>query len=246
MHNSGDAHVSRQIEEQGIWEPFEGELFRQLLRPGDRCLDIGANIGYFSVLAAECVGEEGEVFSFEPEPANAALLRENIALNGLQDRCYIEELALADSSGEASLYLSDDNFGDHQLQADTARQQVTIKLLPGDDFFRSHPGPARLVKIDTQGSEHRVVRGLLQYLRDCGADLHILIELTPYSLRMAGSIGAALIGSLQSLGLPFFIVDHIEHQLVACTATELMEWCNNVDDCPGDQGFMNILVGHGP
>jgi hypothetical protein len=62
-------------------------------------------------------------------------------------------------------------------------------------------------------------------------------------LRQAGSTGRELIGLLDTLGLPFWIVDHVEHRLVASSAGELAGWCDDVDAVAGDAGFMNILVG---
>ena len=73
-----------------------------------------------------------------------------------------------------------------------------------------------------------------------------MVELTPFSLRAAGSSGAELVRLLGQLQLPFYIIDHIEHQLVASDQQELELWCNNVDAYPEDQGFMNILVGEAP
>ncbi len=82
VHSATDLHISRQIREQGIWEPYESSLVQQYLQPGDVFLDAGANIGYFTVLAAASVGAHGHVYAFEPEPRNFQLLRYNVELNG--------------------------------------------------------------------------------------------------------------------------------------------------------------------
>jgi FkbM family methyltransferase len=244
VHQSADVHISTQIRETGIWEPFETELFRRILSPGDVCIDVGANIGYFSVLAGHCVGESGQVFAFEPEPANAELLQRNIKLNRMQQRCLVEVAGLADQTGEAALYLHPNNLGDHQLYVSNPQvNSVAVRLLRGDDYFADRPAPVRLVKIDTQGAEYQVVKGLMALLRTSGSNLRLMVELTPFSLRAAGNSGAQLVELLAQLNLPFHIIDHIEHELVASSEQELVRWCNNVDDYPDDQGFMNILVG---
>jgi hypothetical protein len=72
---------------------------------------------------------------------------------------------------------------------------------------------------------------------------HIILELTPLSLRQAGASGRQLIELVATLGQPLWIIDHIEHRLVASTAAELALWCDHVDAVAGDAGFMNILVG---
>ena len=88
VHGPQDLHVSAAIRTHGIWEAFETSLFLSLLRAGDVCLDVGANIGYYSVLAATKVGEDGAVFAFEPESNNVALLSANLALNQCRNVCW--------------------------------------------------------------------------------------------------------------------------------------------------------------
>ena len=100
-----------------------------------------------------------------------------------------------------------------------------------------------LLKVDTQGSEYGVIQGLMPLLKNLSNPARIIIELTPLSLRQCGSSGRALIELLAQLGQPLWIIDHIEHRTVASSAAELAQWCDNVDAVPGDEGFMNIMVG---
>ena len=242
VHARGDIHISTRIREEGIWEPFETELLRRVLKPGDCFLDAGANIGYFTVVGAACVGATGRVFAFEPEPRNFALLETNIALNALQDRVRAIGAGLSDHCGEARLYLHPDNLGDHQLHAgQVERETVTVPLVIGAELLEERC--LDLVKIDTQGAEHEVVKGLMPALLKSGEGLKMIVELTPSALRRAGSNGAALIDCLETLQLPFAIVDHIEHRLVPIDARDLRQWCTNLDAYPEDEGFMNIFLG---
>lgn len=243
VHEQTDIHVSRQIRERGIWEAFETELVLRLLERGQCCLDVGANIGYYSVLAAHLVGPQGRVVAFEPEPDNFALLQANIELNGLGQATAVAA-ALADTPGFAHLHLNLENRGDHQLYPqDEDRDSVAVELLNGTDYLVEHGLQPDLVKIDTQGAEYAVVAGLMPLLQMRAAPLHLIVELTPAALRAAASSGRELVELLASLQLPFHIIDHIEHRLVATSAAELALWCDNVDAVAGDQGFMNILVG---
>lgn len=243
VHSATDVHISRQIREQGIWEPYESSLVQRYLKPGDVFLDAGANIGYFSVLAAACVGEGGHVYAFEPEPRNFRLLQANVELNGFGDRVTSMQVALTDQSGQAPLYLHPENLGDHQLYAgDSGREAVMVEMLTGAQVFSDLDVRLGLVKIDTQGAEQAVVEGLLPLLQESGPGLRMLIELTPYSLRQAGTTGSDFLELLASLQLPFYIVDHIEHRLAAVSVEELQQWCANVDRCVEDEGFMNILL----
>src|SRR3989344_6832323 len=69
----------------GEYEPFETNLFQQLIKTGDCVLDIGAHIGYYTLLASGLVGKKGKVFSFEPDPNNLVLLRKNVMVNELSN-----------------------------------------------------------------------------------------------------------------------------------------------------------------
>ena len=100
-----------------------------------------------------------------------------------------------------------------------------------------------LLKVDVQGAEYAVMAGLLPLLRELPHPPRIILELTPLSLRQAGSSGRALLELLATLELPSWIIDHIEHRLVACSCDELARWCDDVDAVAGDAGFMNILLG---
>ncbi|MAT93077.1 MAG: methyltransferase FkbM [Halioglobus sp.] len=248
IHGAHDRHVSRRIREQGIWEPYETELVCALLSPGDVFVDVGANIGYFTLLAAALVGETGRVFAFEPDPDNYKLLRASLARNGLEAGVEAVQGALSDADSSGALFLSEDNLGDHQVYAvpQETRQSVPINLYDGGAWLAARTGRVDLVKVDTQGAEYRVMTGLLPWLRSLDPLPRILVELTPLSLRQAGSSGRALVELLGSTGQPLWIVDHIEHRLVASDVEALATWCDNVDAWEGDQGFMNILVGAAP
>ena len=247
VHGRDDRYVSRRIREEGVWEPYETQLMLQLLSPGDVFVDVGANVGYFSVVAAQVVGPGGRVYAFEPDPANFELLRINAGLNGLSSSIEALAGALSDEDGSGSLFLSHDNFGDHQIFGTGGqRPEVAITLYDGSAYLSGRTRRIDLLKVDTQGSEFRVMAGLMPLLRKLESAPCILIELTPWSLRQGGASGRQLIELLAQLALPMWIVDHVEHRVVASEAEALATWCDNVDSCEGDQGFMNILVGHLP
>jgi FkbM family methyltransferase len=244
VHGAQDKYVSRQIREQGIWEPYETSLVLKLLGPGSVFVDVGANLGYFSLIAASLVGDTGKVVAFEPDPVNFELLNASIDLNHFGARIQSVEAGLSDQACEGRLYLSEDNMGDHQIYAGEGdRESLPIALLNGTAFLAPLVSQVDLLKVDTQGSEFQVMAGLMPLLKNQQKPLRIIIELTPFSLTESGASGRKLIALLALLDLPFWIIDHIEHQLAETTAEELAKWCDNVDASVGDQGFMNILVG---
>jgi FkbM family methyltransferase len=247
VHGEQDRHVSRRIREQGIWEPYETSLLLQLLGPGGVMVDVGANIGYFTVIAASVVGAGGSVFAFEPDTENFRLLQENLRLNQCERTVTAVEAGLAAHNGAGELFLSEDNAGDHQVfDAGDERRSRPVRLLNGSDWLDGKVRSIDMLKVDVQGAEYDVMAGLMPLLRSLPRLPHILLELTPLSLRQAGSSGRLLVELLAELGQPLWIVDHIAHRLQACPASELAQWCDDVDAVTGDAGFMNILAGTMP
>jgi FkbM family methyltransferase len=243
LHDQRDQHVSKDIAENGIWETYETQLILERLKPGISFVDVGANIGYYTLIAADQVGPSGFVAAFEPDPENFLLLEKNLAEN---DFCFVESVnaGLSDIQREGSLFLSNSNFGDHQIyDAGDGRNSRTIRLLNGSDYLLDKVNKIDLLKIDTQGAESQVIAGLLPLLHHSAKALTIIIEFWPYGLRQSGSSAHQLVDMLMTLDLPVRIIDHVGHQLVDCSEQQLRDWVDMVDAVPDDQGFMNIMLG---
>ena len=145
---------------------------RQRLRPGDAFLDIGANIGYYSLLAAQLVGARGTVVSFEPEPGAFESLSRSVAANGLS-QVSSRNLALSNRQGALTLYRARDTA--HSLIATTEmdpefRGKVDVVDVTTLDVVSvltpDFPVDAvRAIKIDVEGEEARVAEGMLGYLQ---------------------------------------------------------------------------------
>lgn len=176
----------------GEYEPGNTALMRRLLRPKDVVVDIGANVGIFTCLFAKCVGPQGTVHAFEPEARNAERLRANLALNGF-DWVRVHEAALGARAGRQAIYLCDENRGDHTLIPQAGRPTAEIEVETFDAFAQRELGEqsVRLVKMDVQGYEARVLEGMTESLRT-GRVKTILAEFTPSRAREAGDDPANL------------------------------------------------------
>jgi len=157
------------------YEPQVADALERLVRPGWTCLDVGAHVGYFTLLLARLVGEQGKVLAFEAAPENARLLARNVRLNKLERRVMVENLAVADGPGELALYAArsggstewtlDAAFAGREDLVPTPRQAVPVQAVALDDYF---PAGARveLVKMDIEGGEARALPGMRRLLRD--------------------------------------------------------------------------------
>ena len=107
QHSKGDCD---ELPFTNSYEKEQTILFRKLVDEGMNVVDIGANIGYYTLLAAELVGEKGKVFAFEPEPSNYDLLLRNVEINGYKNVTVVRK-AVSNETGESSLFLSQKGFG---------------------------------------------------------------------------------------------------------------------------------------
>ena len=180
-----DDLIGRVIAISGVWEPNVTAQFAPALAPGDVCIDVGAHIGYYTLLAARAVGPGGHVYAVEPSPANYRALRRNIALNGLDNVTALEAAAGAET-GSATLYDGPaHNSGMATLNAALAAKSATpldetsvevvpvASLVPEADWDR-----VRVIKIDVEWDELDVVSGL-QPIFDRGQPLSVFLEWTP-------------------------------------------------------------------
>lgn len=153
-------------------------VFRKLLRPGDVIVDGGANLGFLSLVAWQCVGPSGKVYSFEPQPAVLKLLMENIKLNHA-DNIVVVPKALWHEVGTARLY---EFAGAHHDLSSLAKRvdkrvgrAITVETLRMDDVVHE---PVRLYKLDIEGAEWSAMRGSQRILFS-NPPPHVLIELNP-------------------------------------------------------------------
>jgi len=169
----------RSISETG--EPEVFQALKALVKPGHLILDIGANVGVYSLLMARWVGEAGRVIAFEPAPESAAALKQHLALNRLSDRVEVVESAIADRSGQTEFFAATYNgensmnpaFGSRVVSA----RKVTVPVTTIDDFCAHHQIAPDLIKIDIEGYEFHAVRGALRTLAEHHPN--IVMELHP-------------------------------------------------------------------
>ncbi len=184
----------------GCYYDVEGTaVVAQLVRSGDLFVDVGANVGFMSLLAARQVGPTGRVVSFEPNPRLVERLRHAARANGLE-HMQIEACALGDAPGEARLDLSNHSGTASLRQA--SRDGVTVPVRLGDEALLPHldalPDAPLFVKVDVEGFEHRVLKGLARTL--ARRDAALLVEVTDRWLHEAGTSAVALLDELAALG----------------------------------------------
>lgn len=203
----GDHYVSRGCLVDG-YEPAETHFVKAVLRQGDVFVDVGANIGWFTLVASVAVGETGAVHAFEPRGETVAHLMETVALNELEDQVTVYSFGLADREADGTLvWVTDtDNPGGSTvwsgpLAANMEGQPIALRPLDALGLDRIDA-----LKVDVEGAELRVLRGARKTLERCRP--YILSELSPEMLQRGSGVPVeAYFAFLDELGYRCFIVD---------------------------------------
>ncbi|HYF26112.1 MAG TPA: FkbM family methyltransferase [Baekduia sp.] len=186
----------------GVWEPHISRWVHDFLREGDVVVDIGANVGWFSLLCARRVGPRGRVVAFEPVPSIVEALQRNLALNdiGWVD---VHACVAGDEPGTAEIFRgTGDNLGlsSTEAAAGAASEGVVARVRGADVVPAELWSRVRLVKADTEGDELRALRGLEPLLRAMPAGAAALVEVTPDELRRRGQTAQEIVDLLRGAG----------------------------------------------
>ncbi|WP_406343274.1 FkbM family methyltransferase [Streptomyces sp. NBC_00648] len=195
--------IQRYLYMYGIWEPHMTRWLQRRLRPGDTFIDVGSNIGYYGVLASRLVGETGRVVTVEASPTFHRRVLRHAKLNRC-DNIRAVNSAVSDRSQMLKFILaSSRNMG--------ATSSVPYEG-PAESTFEveAHPLPeilapteianARVIKIDVEGAEGAVVRGLAPMLGKLRPDAEITVEVTPQRMQQLGDDVAELLATMQEHG----------------------------------------------
>jgi FkbM family methyltransferase len=194
------------------FEPDVADVLVRVLRAGDVAVDVGANVGYLTTLAAMLVGPTGQVFAFEPGPENLARLRANLALNDCTNVTVVEK-AVTNQMGDVEFFINSDDSGGNALW-DPAQYPGNEKCLatpirltvPGttlDVELEQLRVAPKVIKIDTEGAEQKVLEGMRGLLASLEPRF-IIAELHDFGLAKLGCSQQSLRGFIEGLGYSTF------------------------------------------
>lgn len=230
---SDENGVSASLLLEGSYEKEETQLIKGLLKRDMVFVDIGANIGYYSLLASKSCKV---IYSFEPDPRNFLMLMKNIRLNNYTN-IYLFNKAVLDNNNPISFYMDSKNFGGSSF-AETNPEEVggkiSIKPIRLDDIFID--SKIDLIKIDVQGAEERVIKGAINTIKN-NPNIKIIMEFCPYGIRQVGDNPENLLNLLDELG---FSMKVIEENLRELSPIDKIELCRR-----NDKGSMNLLLERG-
>jgi FkbM family methyltransferase len=201
-----DTIISESIRQNKIWAQSETRLFRELIKPGMTVIDVGANIGYFSLLASTLVGPDGRVHAFEPDPVNFGLLRKSVRLNHASN-IKLVQAALSSSDDPIQLFLNSDNKGDHRIWEPNGefRTKITVRAMTLDQYLNETATAADFIKIDVQGAEGQVLEGMEETLAQA-PPTYLILEFWPEALRKCQTDPKQLIQQIADAGFTIRVI----------------------------------------
>ena len=198
-----DMSLSAKLLMGGVYERQKTELFKKMVKEGMVVVDLGANIGYYTLMAARLVGESGRVFAFEPEPNNYALLVKNIEANGYSNVIPMRK-AVSNKNGEIKLFLAPEARDTSRIyDSQNGRESMVIKATCLDEFFKDYDGNIDFIKIDIEGAEMLALEGMTETIRR-NKKLVIITECHAEGLSMCGSSPEAYLGKLMEYNFKLY------------------------------------------
>ncbi len=182
----------------------EAQIFLSYLKPGMTVIDIGANIGLYSLLAGKTVGSTGRVIAFEPVPEIFERLGRHISLNGLTN-ILPQRIAISDTNGTGTFFLGRTGSSGSLFRQETSRS-IRVNTETLDSFLRRKEiRKVDAVKVDAEGAEMRIVRGMQRLLLSSEKPL-LMFEILPPALQPAGSSAEEIFDDIVSYGYAAFLM----------------------------------------
>jgi len=223
----------------GIHGTHDFKIIKNNVKDGDNVIDLGANIGYFTLILAKLVGPTGKVFAFEPDPRNLALLKKNVEYNNYKNVIIVPK-AVSNVNDKCTLYTGQKTFGQNKIYKpkNTKIQKFipidseTVRL---DDFFKTNGllDKISFIKMDVEGAEFLALSGMKEILK-LNKNIKIFTEAEISYLEDAGSSYDQFIDLLTENDFTFSLADNRSETLTKVNKSQLEKILN-------DEGSVNIF-----
>jgi FkbM family methyltransferase len=212
---------------EGTYEPFTTALFKKLLpKEGMTVVILGANIGYFTMIAARQIGHRGKVIAFEPEPSSYELMVKNAQLNGFDNILTISK-AVSDHTGVTRLFIpphltkpGESRSVSRIIGGEEGYDSISVETTDLDSFFRNRECSIDVIKMDIEGAEVLALQGMNDVLKN-NPHIKIITEFNPKALKRAGSLPQQYLNSLLGLGFKLYRINEEHNNLEPIIDTEV-------------------------
>jgi FkbM family methyltransferase len=215
----------REHYERNQYEQFSACLLSSILRRTQLFLDIGASYGFYTLLARSR-HPHLEIIAVEPTPKTCAVLNRNVDRIG-RSKISVHEVAISDASGsrQFNVSLASDSCGFFQHPNVGTLESIVVATTTVDSLLRDYAPCPLMIKIDTEGNELAVLKGMTETL-DRFPDIKLLVEFCPATLRSANVEPAELLSDLDQLGFTPFILDEKRQRFYLAKSADYLRWTN--------------------
>ena len=215
----------------GIWEPAVTRVITDFLQPGQRVLEVGSNLGWYTLLIAHHIGPSGRLISFEANADLAKFTFDSICINGFTERVQLHSLAVSDKTGETTFYVRGRHLGNSSLgkasqehldELYDSLQSIVTPTVALDTFLQGNDRKIDLMKIDVEGAEPLVFKGMEQILRE-NENITIIMEYSPLQMQGIGLDPAEAMSMLFQLGFNAYQIENPSAELIPANAETLRQ-----------------------
>jgi len=207
------------------YDRFEIECLKQIIKNGDIVVDLGANIGYYTLILAQLVGKSGHVYAFEPEPSNFEILSKNVKENK-HDNVTLVQKAVSDKNSKIKLYVSKRNLASHRIfDAEDKRKSIEVDVTTLDEYFQKSKKPIKFIKMDVEGAEGATILGASKIIED-SKNLVIMMEYFPKWIKKFGDIPEEILKSLVGKKFKLFNINKKNKKLDPILITNFVDEYN--------------------
>ena len=211
-----------------------------LIKENDILLDIGANIGYYSIIAASII-KKGKIYAFEPEPHNYDLLTRNIKINGYNNIIPVQKV-VSNFNGKVKMYIDNKNTGSHSLSQENVanlKNYLEVNSIKLDDYLEGiNQRKVDIIKMDVQGAESQVIDGLTKTLHH-NTSIKIIMEFWPKGLINMEINPIKFLQKIKTLGFKIAVLDEANEKIIKLSIAEIVESCKKKQN---GKDHINLLL----
>ena len=215
----------------GVYGELDTKIIRDNIKEGDIVIDVGANIGYYTLIFAQLVGASGKVFAFEPEPKNFELLQKNVKVNDYSNTIN-ENYAVSDSNGNVSLFLAKNGIVGHRISNfDINLNSILVKKITLDDYFTKLNliDKINFVKIDVEGFEFGVLKGMTRIIEK-SKNLKLFLEFNRVGIEAAGFDPKEILDFLYKNNFKIYFLNYNENSIKEADKNQLLTSKDNLNE----------------
>lgn len=210
---------------KGDYEKATTTAIKKLVKKGMNVINIGANIGYFTLLMARQVGPTGKVFAFEPFPNTAKFLQKNVDVNGYKN-VEVHTKAVSNKKSKADFWVGGSSthsfLSEMKTQSYPQLTKVEVETITIDDFLRERNFKIDFMMMDPEGSEKYILEGMTKTLEK-NPEIGIITEYNPYTLKLAETDGKSFLNLIERLGFSIYMIDENDGEIKPTTKEQIFE-----------------------